>query len=214
MTHFITDTVAANGYLAVFVFMAISSAGIPIPSEVVLAFGGALASGGFAEEALQDASRQLDFWLIAGAGVAGSMAGSWVAYGIGFAGGRPLIDRWGRYLLLRPHEVDRAHDWFERHGEAAVFFSRLLPVVRGIISLPAGVARMSFWKFSLYTFLGSVPWAVGFAWAGYLLGERWHTLERYFAPVSIAVGVALLGLVVWWIVRRVRARRRTPMTGP
>jgi membrane protein DedA with SNARE-associated domain len=207
LEHFLTDTVAANGYLAVFLLMAVGSACIPLPSEIVMVFGGALASAGFAQQALQDPTKQLDFWLIVTAGLAGSVAGSWLTYALGSVGGRPLIDRWGRYLLLRPHEVDRAHRWFEDHGEAAVFFSRMLPVVRAFISLPAGVARMPFWRFTLYTVLGSIPWTVGLAWGGYLLGERWRLIERYFTPISITFAVLLAGLVAWWTVRRVRARR-------
>jgi membrane protein DedA with SNARE-associated domain len=207
LEHFLTHTVASNGYLAVLLLMAVGSACIPIPSEIVMVFGGALASAGFAQQALHDPSRQLDFWMIVGAGLAGSMVGSWLSYAVGYLGGRPLIDRWGRYVLLRPHEVDRAHAWFEEHGEAAVFFSRMLPVVRAFISLPAGVARMPFWRFSLYTLIGSIPWTVGLAWGGFLLGGRWRQIERYFTPISIAFAVALAGLIGWWVLRRVRARR-------
>ncbi|MDP9341357.1 MAG: DedA family protein [Actinomycetota bacterium] len=206
MTHFLTDTVASNGYLAVLVFMAVGSACIPIPSEIVMVFGGALASSGFAEQVLHDPSKQLSFVAIGLVGVAGTLVGSWAAYAVGYAGGRPLIDRWGRYLLLRPHEVDRAHAWFEDHGEAAVFFSRLIPIIRAFISLPAGVARMSFWRFTVYTVLGSIPWTFGLAGAGYLLGERWRSVETYARPITIAFAMLFVGLVAWWIVRRVRSR--------
>jgi len=204
--HFLTHTVAANGYVAVFVLMAVGSACIPIPSEIVMVFGGALASAGFAQQALHDPSKQLEFWLIVAAGLAGSLAGSWLTYGVGYAGGRPLIDRWGRYILLRPQEVDRAHAWFEDHGEAAVFFSRMIPVVRAFISLPAGVARMGFGRFTAYTFLGSIPWTVGLAWGGYLLGGRWHVIVHYFVPVSVVCAVLLVAFVGWWAIRRARTR--------
>ncbi len=207
MTHFLTDTVASNGYLAVLLLMALGSACIPIPSEIVLVFGGALASSGFASAVLHDPSKQLSFALVCVVGLVGTLVGSWVAYGIGYAGGRPLIDRWGRYLLMRPHEVDRAHAWFERHGEAAVFFSRFIPIVRAVISLPAGVARMPFRRFTWYTLLGSIPWTVGLTWAGYLLGQRWHTVETYARPITIAFAVLFVGLLAWWIARRVRSRR-------
>jgi membrane protein DedA with SNARE-associated domain len=210
LLDFLTDTVASNGYLAVFVLMAVGSACIPIPAEIVLAFGGALASSGFAAEALEDPSKQLSFWIVVAAGVAGSMAGSWVAYGVGFAGGRPLVDRWGRYLLLRRHELDRAHAWFERRGEAAVFLARLVPVVRGLISLPAGVARMPFWRFTVFSFLGQIPFAIGFTLSGYLLGQRWEVVEQYFRPISIGLAVLLVGGIMWWLIRRRSTARREP----
>ncbi len=212
MEHFLTDVVARHGYVAVFLLMAIGSACVPVPSEIVMLFGGALASAGFAVEALHDPSAQLSYWGIVGAGLAGTMAGSWFAWGIGYMGGRPLIDRFGKYLLIRPHEVDRAHEWFEHRGEFAVFAFRMVPVARAFISLPAGVARMSFWKFSLYSLLGSIPWIAGLAWAGTALGANWRTVERWFRPVSIAFAVALVGFVVWWIVRRVRVRRAAETT--
>ena len=116
------------------------------------------------------------------------MVGSWLAYGLGAWGGRPAIDRWGRYLLLRPHEVDRAHAWFERRGEAVVFLGRLVPLIRAFVSLPAGVARMDLRRFTLFTLFGVIPWCVGLAYAGKALGSQWQTLEQYFVPVSIARG--------------------------
>jgi membrane protein DedA with SNARE-associated domain len=204
--NWIQDQIANNGYLAVFLLMLLGSACVPIPSEVVMAFGGALASEAFAANALGDPGAQLGLVTVIVVGVVASMIGSWVAWGAGYAGGRPLIDRFGRYLLLRPHEVDRAHDWFERHGEAAVFFARLIPLVRAFISLPAGVARMSFGRFTLYTFLGIVPWTVGLAIAGRSLGQRWDTVERFVGPISIAVGLAGLVALAWWIRRRLRRR--------
>ena len=208
LSDLITRPVADHGLLAVFVLMLLGSACVPIPSEAVMAFGGALASETFATQVLGDPSAKLGLVAVIVVGVLASMLGSWLAWWAGYAGGRPLIDRFGRYLLLRPHEVDRAHAWFERHGEAAVFFARLIPLVRAFISLPAGVARMRLDRFTLYTFLGILPWTVGFALAGYALGEQWRTVERYLAPISITVALALLFGVIWWIRRRLRARAR------
>lgn len=202
LSHLITDQVARYGYAGVFVLMLLGSACVPIPSEVVMLFGGAVASAAFAAKVLGGANDHLSLAVVMVVGVAGSMAGSWLAYWAGAAGGRPLIDRFGRYLLLRPHEVDRAHDWFERHGQGAVFFARLIPLVRAFISLPAGVAKMNFGKFSLYTFLGIVPWTVGLALAGYGLGESWTKVERVATPLSIAAGVVLVAAIVWWIWKR------------
>ncbi len=207
LQRFVTNEVARNGYLAIFLLMVLGSACVPIPSEVVMAFGGALASSTFAAQALEDPGKQLSLALVVVVGVVATLAGSWLAYWAGYAGGRPLIDRWGRYLLLRPHEVDRAHAWFERHGQGAVLFARLVPLVRAFISLPAGVARMDFGRFTLYTLIGVVPWTLGFALAGYGLGESWDEVERFMRPVSILFGLALVVAVAWWVARRLRERR-------
>lgn len=202
LTSFITDEVARYGYLAVFVLMVLESACVPIPSEVTMPFGGALASAAFVGQ-----GRELNLILVALVGAAANLVGSWLAYWAGYAGGKPLIERWGRYILLRPHEIDRAHDWFERHGEAAVFFSRLLPVVRTFISLPAGVARMPFVRFSVYTLLGCLPWTFALAWAGYLLGENWEAAENSLRPVSGTIVILLAAGAVWWIARRWKSVR-------
>jgi membrane protein DedA with SNARE-associated domain len=207
ISQFVADQVATYGYVGIFVLTLLGSACIPIPSEVVLLFGGALASAGFAETVLGQPEAGVGLIAVIVVALAGSMVGSWLAYWAGRAGGRPLIDRWGRHLLLRPHEVDRAHAWFERHGEAAVFFSRMIPLVRAFISLPAGVAQMDLGKFSLYTFLGNLPWTIGLALTGYYLGENWRTLERYLQPLAIVLGVLLLGALGWWIAKRLRERR-------
>ncbi len=188
--------------MAIFVLMVLESACVPIPSEVTMLFGGALVSA-----TILAPEQQLGFWEVALAGTAGNVVGSWLAYWAGYAGGRPLIDRWGRYLLIRPHEVDRAHDWFERRGELAVFGGRLLPVVRTFISLPAGVVRMGFWRFTLYTVLGCLPWCLLLTWLGYLLGERWETVERIIRPFAWAIAVAVLGAGIWFIRSRIRSIR-------
>ena len=182
--------------------MVLESACIPIPSEVTMVFGGALVSATFLAPDLQ-----LEFWPVVLAGTLGNLVGSWLAYWAGYAGGRPFVTRWGRYLLIRPHEVDRAHDWFERYGEPAVFFGRLLPVVRTFISLPAGVVRMPFWKFTIFTLLGVLPWCIALTWLGYLLGERWETVERILRPISWVIAIAILGAVVWFVWHRLRMIR-------
>ncbi len=203
MSDFITQEIARYGYVAVFVLMLLESACIPIPSEIAMLFGGALASAAFA-----GAGRELDSATVALVGAFGNLVGSWLAYWVGYVGGRPLIDRWGRYLLLRPHEVDRAHDWFERRGEATVFFSRLLPVVRTFISLPAGVARMGFWRFSAYTLIGCLPWSFGLTFLGYRLGLRWNEVERVMRPFAWAIALAIVAAGGWWVRRRLRDLKR------
>ncbi len=196
LEHVITTYLGEYGYLAVFVLMVLESACIPIPSEVTMVFGGFLVSRG-----------DLSFFWVAMIGTIANVIGSWLAYWVGYVGGRPLINRWGKYVLLREHELDRAHDWFERRGELAVFVSRLLPVIRTFISLPAGVARMNFWKFTLYTFLGCLPWTFALTWAGYLLGDNWETFLRYGEPITWAIAVITLAVITWWVIRRIRARR-------
>jgi membrane protein DedA with SNARE-associated domain len=200
--EFITDTIATYGYLAIFLLMVLESACIPIPSEVTMVFGGALVSASFLAP-----DQQLNLIAVTLAGTFGNLVGSWLAYWAGLAGGRPLMDRFGRYLLIRPHEIDRAHDWFQRYGSPTVFFGRLLPVVRTFISLPAGVARMGFWRFSVYTLLGCLPWCFALAYIGYLLGEQWETIERVFQPFAWAIAIALLIAGIWWVRRRLRTIR-------
>ena len=198
----VTEEIARYGYAAIFLLMVLESACVPVPSEVTMLFGGALASAGFA-----GAGSELDLVAVAVAGALGNLVGSLLAYFAGYAGGRRLALRWGRFLLIRPHEIDRAHDWFEGHGEAAVFLGRLLPVVRTFISLPAGVARMNIWRFSLYTLLGCLPWTFGLTWLGYELGSRWDKVERVVRPFAWAIGAALVAAVALWIGRRLRQIR-------
>jgi membrane protein DedA with SNARE-associated domain len=195
LEHLITGSLADYGYLAVFVLMVLESACIPIPSEVTMVFGGFLVSRG-----------RLDFFWVAMLGTIANVVGSWLAYWVGLVGGRPLIERWGRYIFIRKHEIDRAERWFEKHGEMAVFVSRLLPVVRTFISLPAGVARMPFGKFTLFTFLGCLPWTFALTWAGVVLGDNWETVLRYGEPISWAIAIALVAVIAWWLIKRARAK--------
>jgi membrane protein DedA with SNARE-associated domain len=199
---FVTGEIVKYGYLAIFLLMVLESACIPIPSEVTMLFGGALVTATFLAP-----EQQLSLLPVVLAGTFGNLVGSWLSYWAGYVGGRPLIDRWGRYLLLRPHEIDRAHAWFERYGHEAVFVGRLLPVVRTFISLPAGVARMRFWKFTLYTLLGCLPWSFALAFLGYKLGERWNEVERVVRPFSWIIAIGAIGAIAWWIWHRLRDRR-------
>ena len=198
----IVDLVARNGYLAIFLLMAVSAACVPIPSEVTMVFAGALASAAVLAPELRLSLVPVIAW-----GTAGTLAGSWVAYGVGYLGGRPLVDRFGRYLLLRPHEVDRADAWFARHGAATVLFGRMIPVIRSFISLPAGVGRMGFVRFTAYTVLGTLPWCAALAVLGYALGDRWRGVERVVGPFAWAIGGAAVLALAWWAWRRLRGRR-------
>ncbi len=193
----VTRWILDYGYLAVFVLMLLESACVPIPSEVTMLFGGALASSGFAGEA-----HQLNLLLVILAGTGGNLAGSWLAYWAGAAGGRPLLERFGRYLLVRPHEVERAHGWFERHGDTAVFFGRLIPVIRTFISLPAGIARMNVVRFTVYTVLGCFPFVTAIAYLGYRAGDRWVQVEQTLQPFSWLIVGAIVALGVAYVARR------------
>ena len=190
----IVDTTRDWGYLAIFVLMALESACIPIPSEITMPFGGVMAAQG-----------TLNIWWVGLIGAVANLVGSWIAYAAGATGGRALVLRYGRYFRVRSHELDRAEVWFERYGDKAVFWSRLLPVVRTFISLPAGMARMELVRFSIYSFLGSLPWSFGLAYGGFVLGRNW---ERLAENVELAAyGIAAL-LVVGVVVLVVRARRK------
>lgn len=192
----IVEGVGSWGYLGIFLLMVLESACIPIPSEVTMPVGGLLAAEG-----------RLSFFWVGMIGAAANVAGSWLAYGAGAAGARPFLERHGRWVLIRPHDLERADRWFERYGNKAVFFSRLLPVVRTFISLPAGVARMPFLRFSVLTFIGCLPWSFALAWAGFVLGENWERLLPYMEPFSYAIAAVIAAVIVVWVVRRYRRSR-------
>jgi membrane protein DedA with SNARE-associated domain len=185
---FIKSTIAATGYSGIAILMAIESACIPLPSELIMPFAGYL---------VYEGSMSL-FW-VATAGAIGCNLGSLVAYEIGHYGGRPLVERYGRWILMGRRELDWADRFFARWGHAAVFVARLLPVVRTFIALPAGVARMPRGKFHIYTFLGSWPWCLGLAWAGMKLGENWRSLGKSFHQFDVVIGVLILAAVGWFI---------------
>jgi membrane protein DedA with SNARE-associated domain len=192
--HFI----ATYGYLAIFVLMAAESACIPIPSELIMTFGGALAAGAVPGTALNLAG-------VIFAGVAGNVVGSYIAWAVGRYGGQPALRRWGRRLRIREHDLDRANLWFERHGPRAVLFGRLLPVVRTFISLPAGIAGMDPVRFGIYTTIGCIPWTAALAAAGYAVGANWNSIVTGFkGPTYIIAAIVVIGLAVaaWRYLRR------------
>jgi len=185
--------ISSGGYFAVAGLMAIESACIPLPSEVIMPFAGSLTSAG-----------PLTLWGVSLAGALGCVLGSIPAYYLGQYGGRPVIERFGRYVLISHHDLDLADKLFARHGQKIVFIARLLPVIRTFIAFPAGVARMPMNRFIVYTFIGSLPWCFGLALVGQKLGEHWEALKPIFHAsdgVIVAVGVVAVGL---WIYRHMR----------
>ena len=202
LTTNITDALTNYGYVAIFVLMLLESACIPIPSEVTMVFGGALTTA-----AVVGSGNELSLFWVGLVGTLGNLVGSWIAYWVGATGGRPAVDRYGRYLLIRPHEVDKAHNWFERRGESAVFIARLLPVVRTFISLPAGVAKMPLRKFTLYTILGCLPFTYALAIAGHAAGASWDNVLSALAPLTWIIVAAIMVAGAIYISRRWRSVR-------
>ncbi|MGH9064213.1 MAG: DedA family protein [Acidimicrobiales bacterium] len=170
--------IQSSGYAAVFLLMIAESACIPIPSELIMVFAGVLAATG-----------HLDLVAVIVLGAVGNLVGGLIAWAVGWAGGRAAVHRWGRYIWLKDSDVDRAERWFERHGQAAVFFGRMLPVVRTFISLPAGVARMRPVRFGAYTLAGSIPWTAALAVAGYEIGSHWHALYHGIEDAGYVIAV-------------------------
>lgn len=186
------------GWLGVVVMMAIESAMIPLPSEVILPLAG------------QYLVRSPDNWsgvMLAGLfGGLGCTIGSIIGYWIGSIGGRPILEKYGKYVLIRAHHLNLAEEWFAKYGEATAFFSRLLPVVRTFISFPAGVARMNFVRFIIYTFLGSFIWSAALAWAGAMWQPR--AIREALRPFDIPIILVILALIAWFIFRSWRNRRQ------
>ena len=205
MEHLVVSQITRHGYLAVLVLMVLESACIPIPSEAVMLFGGALAAG----VTIAGVHSHLNVVAVALLGTAGNVVGSLIAYGVGRAGGRPLVEHWGRYVLLRRHDLDRAERFFARHGRPAVLVGRVLPVVRTFISLPAGIAEMPAGQFTALTAVGSLPWTFALALAGYAVAGHWQSVASAFTPISIGVGALIVAAIVWWVLRRLR--ERTPV---
>ena len=193
--RFIVSVISHGGYLGIVTLMAIESACIPLPSEVIMPFSGYLVSAGRFKLA----------W-VAVAGALGCNLGSLVAYYVGAFGGRPLAEKYGRYVLVSRHDLELVDRWFSRYGDGAVFFSRLLPVIRTFIALPAGVARMNVLRFHIYTFLGSLPWCWALAYAGVKLGSRWTVLREYFHRFDTLIGVAILVGIIWFVRNRWKNR--------
>ena len=199
LSGFIVATISAMGYSGVILLMAIESACIPLPSEIIMPFSGYLVSTG-----------QLNLWAVGVAGAVGCVLGSLVAYWVGMYGGRPVIEKYGRYVLLSRHDLDIADRWFANHGEAIVFVSRLLPAIRTFIAFPAGVARMNLKRFIIYTFAGSLPWCLGLAYIGQKLGEQWNkddTLKTWFHRFDFVIGIVGALAVGWWVWRHVKHSR-------
>ena len=200
LSGLIVATISALGYPGVVLMMGIESACIPLPSEIIMPFSGYLVYTG-----------RFGLWEVAIAGAVGCVVGSLVAYWVGMYGGRPVIEKYGRYVLISLHDLDIADRWFARRGELIVFASRLLPVIRTFIAFPAGVARMNLGRFIVYTFLGSFPWCLGLAYIGQKLGEQWDknvALKVWFHRFDFVIGIAGLLVIGWWIWRHLKDSRR------
>ena len=190
------------GYVGVVIAMAIESAAIPLPSELILPFAGWSVSKGLTEPLT---SSPWSYWGAVIAGVVGNTVGSLASYAIGAYGGRPLVERYGRYVLISAHDLELADRWFARYGEATVFFSRMLPIVRTFISVPAGIARMPLWRFTLFSILGAIPWVMLLVWGGMQLGDHWLELKHNLRGLDYLIAAVILlgvGLFVWRHVRR------------
>jgi len=193
--------IGITGYFGVFFLMLVESCGIPMPSEVIMPFSGFLVVSG-----------ELGFWQIVFIGAFGNLAGSLLAYWIGKKGGRPLIERFGKYILISKHDLDLADRWFFKFGELTVFFGRLLPIVRTYISFPAGIAKMDIKKFSFYTFAGALPWCLLFAYLGVKMGSNWELIREKLHSFDLAMAflvVLFVGLYIW---RHLRIRRKLKLS--
>jgi membrane protein DedA with SNARE-associated domain len=203
--HFVRDA----GLPGIFLLMALSSACIPVPSEVVMLFAGFVV----ADPSHSHAHHHLTMTGIVLAGLIGTMAGSWAAYAVGRGGRLELLERHGSKLHMGPTQIARADRWFGRYGEPAVLFGRLIPVVRAFVSLPAGVARMPLLRFSVLTFVGSIPWVLGLALAGEALGSEWNSARKGFEYATYALLALLVLAIVYWRARRRRVGSAAPAGG-
>jgi len=195
LANFVTLVISHLGYPGVFLLMALESACIPIPSEFIMPFSGFLVATG-----------EMNFWLAVLMGSFGNLAGSWLAWWVGHKGGRPLVEKYGKYILLSHHDLDAADRYFNKYGQNTVLFTRLMPVIRTFISLPAGIAKMDFKKFSIYTFIGVIPFTAALTYAGVKLRENWDGLQPYFHKFDLVIVLFLILGIIWYIFRHIKRK--------
>ena len=206
---FLNALYGSVGYVGVMLAMAIESAMVPLPSELILPYAGFLVSDPSQVEPITGGT--WNYWIVVVVATIGNTLGSLVAYAIGAWGGRPFLERYGKYLLIRPHEIELADHFFQRYGAATAFFSRLLPIVRTFISFPAGVARMPIWTFILYSTAGALIWSMLLVFAGMQLGANWVAIRHALQPFDLLIAVAVVAAVllfVWWRLGMPGRRRR------
>ena len=198
--EFVTNVFEAIGWFGLIGLMAIESTAIPLPSEIVMPLGG--------WKLVEEKDLGFGFVVLAGlAGAVGSLLGSLVEYYVARVGGRPLIEKYGKFLLITHADLDRADRWFATRGELTVFVARMIPGVRGFISIPAGIARMNVWRFAIFTFVGAFPWTFGLALGGFLLGANYDDIRQFTRPFDIPIIGVVLALIIWFVWHRVREIR-------
>jgi membrane protein DedA with SNARE-associated domain len=212
ITDAITSAIGDYGLYAVFLLMLVDAV-LPAASELVMLYAGALAAGAFTGQHVTLFGTEIDstgwaYVAIATAGVLGYTLGSVVGWGIGRIGGRPFLERHGRWVHVTPDRLERAESWFDRYGDAAVFFSRVVPVVRSFISIPAGVVRMPLGRFTLLSFLGTIPWCFGLAGAGLALGTGWERFHHAWRYADYGIAALVAAAVLWLAYRMLRNRAR------
>jgi membrane protein DedA with SNARE-associated domain len=206
---FLNSLYGSVGYVGVMAAMAIESAMVPLPSELILPYAGFLVSDPSQVEPLTGGT--WNYWIVVVVATIGNTIGSLVGYAIGAWGGRPFLERYGKYLLIRPHEIELADQFFQKYGAATAFFSRLLPIVRTFISFPAGVARMPVLTFIVYSTAGAFLWSMLLVFAGVQLGANWVQIRHALQPFDLAIavaGVAAIVLFIWWRLGMPGRRRR------
>ncbi len=197
--YLVIEIISRTGYAGITVLMALESACIPIPSEIIMPFAGYLVI-----------TERFSLWAVVLAGTIGNLLGSVAAYLAGYYGGRSLVEKYDKYVFVSSCELNRAQKWFEKYGNLSILFSRMLPVIRTFISLPAGIAKMPFWKFSFYTFVGSLSWSFVLAYAGVITGENWENIEIYFRKFDWLIVVLIVAAAVWWVLEKRKGKRSIP----
>jgi len=196
LANIVIKVISYIGYGGIFGLMLVESCGILMPSEVIMPFSG-----------FQVALGNMNYWIVTLMGGLGNLAGSAIAYWIGMKGGRPLAEKYGRYILISKHDLDIADRWFTKYGELTAFFGRLIPIIRTFISFPAGIAKMNFFKFCIYTLIGSLIWSAIFAWFGVKLGENWTLIREKLHNFDMAIAIIIILAIILYIWRHVRILR-------
>lgn len=193
----VINIISHLGYFGVFLAMTIESAGVPLPSEIIMPFAGFLVWKG-----------EMNFFAVAILGAVGNLVGSLIVYWVGMKGGRPLVEKYGKYILINHHDLDETSKWFAKYGRSTVFFTRMIPIVRTFISLPAGIAKMPMKTFIPYTFFGSLIWSIFLTFIGFKMGENWSTISEYFHKADLFIGIIIVLGIAWYIWRHLKNSRK------